>query len=717
MKADLINSQARRSSGHRLDSLLRPRSIAVIGASAKGNRGARILRNLKRFGYTGQAYAVNPNYTEVEGFPCHPSLEDLPDAPEFVAVAVPAERAVDAIRSATRVGSRAGLIIGSGFGEGAGLGSDLAREIGAICFNTGFRLCGPNCYGILNVSEGMAAFSGNVVDPIVRGSIGFVLQSGAISHATHDTALGRGLGVSAIITSGNELNCELSEYVDFLVDDPATKVIAVFIEGLKKPAAFAAAARRALEANKPVIALKVGRSERGKRSTLAHTGSVAGSDEAYEGLFKSTGVVRVNDIEEYIETLLLMSSVRRPRTPGVALASISGGLTTLISDMSEEVGIELPPVGDATRSALGEALPDFGVASNPLDTTGLLAEKPEILPQVTQAFLQDPAISAFGLLFNTPRGCEPQRKLYLSHANVLQQAQALTDKPLFGLAVVSGRVDEEVAGILAQQGVPYLAGARAGLLAVRHWANYDARRHELLTRVPAAPKKLGCNPLTSEQVYSERASMELLAPYGIRFPRRAQAATAADAAARANEIGYPAVLKVDSPDIPHKTEVQGVRLGLRNEVEVLQAFAEVIADARRHVPTARLEGVTLQEMARGGVEILLGVVRDPQFGPQLAVAPGGIFVELLRAAQVRRLPISRAEAAEMLNTPVLQKLLCGYRGAPPADVDALLDMMEGLSSAALDLGPMISEIDLNPVLVLERGKGALALDALIVTKD
>lgn len=705
------------SPAHALDALLRPRSIAVIGASAKGNRGSRILRNLRRFGYAGQAFAINPNYAEVEGYPCHPSLDDLPVVPEFVAVAVPAERAVDGIRSAARVGSRAGLIIGGGFGEGAGRGADLAREIAALCNGSGLRLCGPNCYGILNVAERVAAFSGNVVDPLLPGPVGFVLQSGAISHATHDTALGRGLGVSAIITSGNELNCELSEYVDFLVQDEQTRVVAVFIEGLKKPAAFAAAARRALEAGKPVVALKVGRSERGQRSTLAHTGSVAGADEAYDGLFASAGVIRVHDIEEYIETLLLMSARRRPSTPSVALASISGGLTTLISDIAEEVGIELPAVGDGTRRALEAALPDFGVPSNPLDTTGLLAERPEILPQVTQAFLDDPAISSFGLLFNTPRGCEPQRKLYLSHAAALQQAQSLTDKPLFGLAVVSGRVDEDVTAILAQQEVPFLSGARAGLEAVRHWAGYATRRAKLLARATATPLRLGRSPLTGGQIHSERASMNLLELYGIRFPRRERAVNAEEAASRATEIGFPVVLKVDSPDIPHKTEVQGVRLGLRNAAEVSLAFDEVMASARRHSPAARIEGVTLQEMVRGGVEILLGVVRDPQFGPQLAVAPGGVFVELLRSAQVRQLPVSRAEAEEMLSVSVLRKLLSGYRGAPAADVDALLDMIEALSSAALEFGPAVSEIDLNPVLVLERGKGALALDALIVTKD
>lgn len=702
-------------SQHYLDRLLRPRSVAVVGASAKGNRGSRILRNLRRFGFEGHACAINPNYKDVEGYPCYGSLDDTPEAPDFVAIAVPAAGAVAAVEAAVKRGSRAGLIIGGGFGEGAGEGADLAARIKEIAAAHEFKLCGPNCYGVLNVTDRVAAFSGNVVDPLTPGSIGFVLQSGAISHATHDTALGRGLGISAIITSGNELTCELSEYVDWMVQDPATKVIAVFIEGLKNPQRFAIAARKALEAGKPVVALKVGRSERGRRSTLAHTGSVAGSDESYEGLFRRAGVIRVNDLEEYIETLLLMSSTRRPRSSGMALASISGGLTTLISDVSEDVGIDLPAISDATREALSAALPGFGLASNPLDTTGLLAEKPEILPRVTQAFLDDEAISSFGLLFNTPRGCEPQRKLYLSHAEVLNKAQALTDKPLFGLAVVAGRIDEEVAQILGRSGVPFLNGAKAGLRALKHWSNYSQRRDVLLKRPqPNASLPSLHEPLAVEKVFSERESMEILQKYGVPFPKRWSASNAVDAVQRSKEAGFPVVMKVDSEDIAHKTEVGGVKVNLQNEAEVQAAFDAIMSSVKRHAPAARLAGVTIQPMIRGGLEILLGVVRDPQFGPQIVVGLGGVFVELFKDAQVRQLPITREDAREMLEAPMLKMLLGGYRGARRSDVEALIDCMLALSTAGLELGDRLGEIDLNPVRVMEEGKGVIALDALIV---
>jgi acetyltransferase len=634
--------------------------------------------------------------------------------PDFLAIAVPSQKTVGVIREAAQAGVKGGLIIGGGFGEGAGEGKDIAAEIKAICDTSQMKLCGPNCYGVLNVHDQFAGFSGDIVDPLTPGSVAFVIQSGAVSHAVHDSAIGRGLGISAIVTSGNELVCELSEYVDWFIDHAETRVIGVFIEGLKDPTRFARVAQRALEKGKPIVALKVGRSEKGQRSTLAHTGSVAGSDESYEGLFKRHGVVRVQDLDEYLETLLLMSSVRRPRTSGVALASISGGLTTLVSDLAEDAGVNLPAIGEATTGRLKAALPGFGLASNPLDTTGLLAEKPEILPKVISAFLEDEHISAFGLLFNTPKGCDAQRDLYVKHAQMLAQAQSSCDKPVFGLAAISGPVDPEVVTRLADAQVPFIIGARAGLRAVKNWTAYEEARSARITQSGALASGLGLRQESAASMFVEREAMDWLEQYGLRFPERRFAHSTEEAIHHASELGYPVALKIDSPTIAHKTEIGGVQLGVRSAEAVREAYATILARASTGAPEAVIRSVCVQKMSPSGVELLIGVTRDPQFGLQLAVGPGGIFVELLRSAQVRQIPISRRDAEEMLDTPVLNALLGGFRGQKPADVPALIEAMLAVSNAASDLGGRLADIDLNPVIVRETGNGVLALDALIV---
>lgn len=700
---------------HALDALMAPRSIAVIGASPRGNRGTVMLRNIREQGFAGPLYAINPKHTEIEGVACFPSISSLPERPDLLAIALPAASSVKALQEAAEAGIPAGLMIAGGFAEGAGIGADLQAQVQQIARTADIKVCGPNCYGIINVATGAAPYSGGIVKPLTRGNVGYVLQSGALTHALHDTLVGRGPGISAIVTSGNEAVVELAEYVDWLLDDPGTDVIALFIEGLKNPARFAEVAKKALDLGKPIVALKAGRTQRGQRATLAHTGSVAGSDAAYEGLFRKFGVIRADDIDDMRETLVLLAAGRRPAADGVAIASISGGITTVLSDLAETCGLDTPAPSEETRARLSAALPDFGIANNPLDTTGVLAEDPAILSAVADAFLSDPNVGCFALALNSPLGTEGHRE----RARMIASAQADIDKPLVCFSVTSFGVDRELVNILAKQRVPLLMGARETILALARWVWFEQRRRAFAAERGPDASGRGRPPALppGKAVLAERDASSLLRDYGLRFPAQGDAGDAETAAKLAKELGFPVVMKIDSPDIAHKTESGGVRLGVQSTAEARRVFAEIMQSAAAYAPRARLNGVLVQSTAPKGFEVLLGLTRHGAFGLQMVVGVGGTFVEILQQVSQRPLPLCRADANEMIDETLLGKLLAGFRGSGPYDRAALIDTMLALSDAACDMGARLEELEVNPLLVLPEGQGVLALDALTVLGD
>lgn len=697
--------------------LMKPSSIAVVGASSRVNRGTMVIRNLKRFGFQGKVYAVNPKYKEIEDIPCYPTLADLPGPVDFVVCALGSKHVISVMKQAGKIGARAGLVIASGFGDGTGKGKGLSQELYSTCDEFGIKVCGPNCYGLLNVFGNAAPFSGAIVEPLQKGNIGFVLQSGAITRTIHDTPLGRGLGISYIVTSGNETVVELSEYVNWMLDDPQTQVIVTFIEGLKNPARFALVAEKALKMGKPIIALKVGRSVKGQRSTLAHTGSIAGSDASYEAVFQKYGVVRVYDFDELIETALLFSSSRKPHGCGFALVSISGGITGVTADLSEDIGLKLPQLEEATVKQLEEILPDFASIDNPLDTTGVVAENIDDLNEIIPVLDRDRGISAVAVAFNTPQSSESGRNFFKEKSRVLADVYKSVQKPLISFAAASGPVDPEVNGNLKNHGIPFLMGLRESLLAMHRWAWYFERQR--LAELPAGRVGQGkgiarVDDCSCQGILSESESKALLKQYGITVTRQELVNNAEEAVAAGRSIGFPVVLKIDSADIPHKTEAGGVKIGIETEKAVLEAYNEIIASVSKYNPSARINGVMVQEMVPPGVEVLLGVTKDPQFGLQIAIGMGGIFVELIRSAALRPVPLAERDVEEMIDSLPLGKLLRGFRGSGPADREALIDAALALSDFAVDLGDSLSEVDINPLVVLPEGKGVIAVDSLVV---
>jgi acetate---CoA ligase (ADP-forming) len=698
---------------HNVQPLLAPRGIAVVGASPRGNRGSRVLENLDRFGYTGQVVVVNPRYGEVLGRPAVASVTGLPDGIDLVVVAVGADRAGEVVRAAGEAGIRGLVVIGSGFGEG-GNGRERGDELAALIAKYDLVVCGPNCYGTLDLGSGTAAYSGRVVDPIVRGNVALVMQSGALTHAVTDSALGRGLGLSAVVTTGNEVSTTVSDYVAWYAEDDATDVIGVFVEGLRDAAKFAEACRRARARGKAVVVLASGTSETGRRAAMAHTGAISGAAAALDGLLTSVGATRVEDLDEFRETLLLFSALSgrpAPTASGVAALSISGGACGLTADAADVVGVELPAFAPATIAALAAGLPDFAAVNNPLDVTGAAAEDPQILASALRAAADDPAVGAVVFAMNVGLAGAGQEEFYRDQARILAQAAAATSKPVVLVAMTSGALDPVIAAITASAGVPVLLGVRPALRALRSWLSWPAGGG----REAAAPVEPRAWP-SAHAVATGADALDALVAAGIPVARHRLVTTCDEAAAAVAALTGPAVLKVESPDIAHKTEAGGVRLRVTAENAADEA-ALLLADVGAAEPGARVEGILVQEMVTGErLECLVGIVADPQVGLCLSVAPGGVLAELVGPAAARPVPLTGADVEELIDGSVLGTLLAGYRGGPAMDRDALVDAAVRFSRLAASL-PGLAAAEMNPLLVGERGHGVAAVDCLLVRDE
>jgi acetyltransferase len=701
-----------------LTPLFRPHGIVVVGASPRGNRGLKVLSNLERLGYDGPVYAVNPKYANVGGYPCVPRIGDLPERVDLVLAAVAAERVVPIIDESGRSGIRSAVVISSGFGDG-GQGSDRGAELRATLDAHAMVAVGPNCYGILDVHERVAAYAGSIVNPLVPGGVALVLQSGALSHSVTDSAVGRGLGLSALVTTGNELSLTLSDYVSWFVRDPRTNVIGIFLEGLRDAEEFAEAARAARAAGKPVVVLATGRSDRGRAAALAHTGAISGSSAALSGLLRSVGAVQVGDLDEFRETLLLLSTLDLARSSqssrghGAAITSVSGAGTGLIADLSSLVGLDLPEPTDRARQGIQAALPDFCVASNPLDATGTAAEDGTILPTVMGHLADHPDVGIACFAFNIAQGSGGQEGFYQEQAELLATYAESSVVPTVGLSMAAGPVDPRIVRTLGEQGVPLLNGMRPGLTALAAWSRWVG------AGAAAAPPTIDHRPIPGERrVLDSRSAFSALTGVGIAVPRYEFVHTPEQAANAATRIGFPCVLKIESADIQHKTEIGGVRVGLHSSMQVDEVAQAMWSAVRSAVPHATLDGLVVQRMVDGDVmECLVGVVRDPQVGLVLSIAPGGVFVELTGDAQSLPVPVDRAAANSLIDSGPLGALLAGYRGEKPFDREALVDLIVSFSELAASYGRELGAAEVNPVLVGRAGSGAVAVDCLIVRDE
>ncbi|MFQ5915861.1 MAG: acetate--CoA ligase family protein [Nitrospinota bacterium] len=700
-----------------LRALLKPRSVAVVGASEEPGRGRNVMANLLLAGFDGPIVPVNPKYSSAAGLPCIGDLSALPHPVDLAIFAIPAPAVAPALRKVSRGSVGAAIVLSSGFGESGETGKALERDLISAAESSGTRVCGPNCLGLINVQDGMAAYSASLKQPPRPGRIGVVSQSGTLCigliHARAD------LGFSYIISTGNEADVRCDECIRFLADDPQTGLIALFLEGVGSPQGFLEALDAAERAAKPVVVLKAGRSIGGRRATLAHTGSLSGSERVFCGLFAQKGVIQVSDLDEQLATLSLLSQGRRPAGAGVGIVTVSGGQCALLCDAAEEIPLDLPELAPETSTRLRTVMPGFATIANPLDTTGAGVVRRDIYGESLRIFSEDPRLHLIAVLQDLPAGlgADSQRHYQGICESVVQTARS-TDKPTAVFTQFSGTMDPEMAKTLREGNVPLLQGLGPALRAIRNWISHSEKRRagrsaqagpesvrddDLILRLKAAK-----GPLT------ERESKEILGRCGITVAREALAESESEALRLAESLGFPVVFKVDSSDLAHKSEAGAVRLGIFSPDGVRSAYGEILYAVRRYRPDAKVNGVLVQEQIPPGVEVIIGLATDDQFGKTVLVGLGGVWAEALEDVSVRLVPISRRDAEEMLDELRGSNLLGGVRGRGPSDREAIIEALLALSEFGRLYGDLVKEVDVNPLIVGPEGTGAKAADALIV---
>lgn len=709
----------------RLGKLLRPRAIAVVGASETLGNGRNAVQNLIEVGYPGRIYPVNSRYESVLGLACYPSLAALPERPDAVYIGIGAEKAVEEVRAAGALGISAAVVHAGGFAEVGQAGAELQRRLADAAAESGVAICGPNCLGLINVHDKVMLYGASMPRELKPGPIGAVFQSGSTLLALMNA--GRDLRFSYLISSGNEAVLDSSDYFDFLVDDPGTRLIIGFIDGFRKPDRFAAMAERAAKVHKPIILLKPGRSEAGRQAALAHTGALAGSDEVMEAMFRRYGVIRALDLNELIETSVLFSRVAHsPDVGGVAVTGVSGGEIAVVLDSAADHGVELPALAPSVKEKIEGALPKHVKVGNPLDMTATGLYQPDLYRQALLNLDNDPGCGLVAVSQDFPGGMgEVQSQRYQDAAGAFVEAAAGMSKPLVIFSNLSGDIDPKVRAILDGGNVPLLLGTRESMKAIAELVRFGARKPclpadagsdaEAVSSLDGvALEALRAKLKAARGPLSEQDSKHLLSQIGIRVPREVLTQSADRAADAADQIGYPVVLKIVSADIPHKTEAGGVRLNLSSRREVAAAWGEIMANAQAYAPSARIDGVSVQEQVVGGLEMIVGCSRDEQFGPVILFGLGGIFVEVMKDVQMALAPVGHAEAEALIRSLRGFPLLDGARGRPRADVAALVEAVVTLSRLASAMGHELQALDINPLLVLPEGRGVVAADALVV---
>jgi acyl-CoA synthetase (NDP forming) len=706
---------------------MNPKSVAIIGASqrppitglAREPRGNRVIRNLKNFGYPGRIVAVNPKYTEVMDCPCYPDIGAIPDPVDCVVLAVPNRHVPDLLDSAAAAGVRAAVVFSAGFAEIGEEGKQRQARFEALSRDRGFLICGPNCYGILNVFGKAPLFASPIPPGFLAGPVALVSQSGGLSTTIANASiLNRRVGLSHIVSCGNQSGACFEEYFNYLVEDENTRVIAAFVEGFKQPDKLLAVARKAAAHNKPLIILKGGRSEVSKRAAATHSGSLAGAAEIIDAAFRQTGIVSVRSLNELIDAISVFSCdtfvSRYNGGRRIGVLSGSGGECTLVSDAASNVGLEVPELTESTKAQLQEAVADFGNMNNPLDGTGAMYDDEKIFPRLLQALVDDANIDVvtINLEANDPRPKE--LKSGNRFAAAIEKAAASSNKPVACFSsVVGGPVDPEILLPLREAGVPLMEGAECATATIRYLAEYfefQKNRQAIAPKqvqTPLQPVKLSSGILGAE------AAFHLFEQFAIPIAATVLARSADEAATAADKVGYPVVLKIESAQITHKSDVGGVALRLSNAAEVREAYTRIQTEVRKRAPSATIEGVVVQRMAGEGIEMILGVKRDPMFGPVVLCGFGGILVELLKDVVIGIPPLSHAQALDMIKRLRGFPILGGARGKPPADLDALCEAMVGLSQLAVTYRDQHAGLDINPLIVLPKGHGVIAVDALV----
>jgi acyl-CoA synthetase (NDP forming) len=704
-------------SPERLREFFNPGSVALVGATEKSMWSVITYNNLKALKFPGKIYPVNPNRDSVHGEKAYKSLLDIEGPVDLAYVMVPTGQIMNVMREAASKKIRNLVVLTSGFREVGQEGAKLEEELHQFAIDNDQLILGPNGNGFVNFSSMITPYGLQLTPPLHKGPVGVILQSGALASAVLALAQARNIGFSFIVSMGNETMIDATDMIDYLIEDEETKVIALFLESIRYPAEFLRVARKAFERGKPIVALKIGRSEKSAHTAMAHTGSLVGNDSINDAVFRQLGVIRVNSLEDLLTTAGLLGYT--PPIPGRRMAAVtpSGGACDILSDRSEDERIELPDFSPSTKAKLKEIVPNFSTVHNPLDVTGFILVDRTLLRRSLEVVSRDPEFDFVLCLTEPPRVQPPD--LEALHAQYRELANIVHQSPIPILLVMNTALDITPFGkeIINQYNLHFVGGMEHGMTAIGKavWWHEKYRNRHLKK---ADPRPLEAPRLTDAEArgeWSEYKARNFLQANNIPVVPGKLAANAEEAAAAAKQFGFPVVLKIQSEDIPHKSDIGGVQLNLSTEDEVKEAYRVILENVRKHAPASRLDGVLVSPMRPSGTELLVGIVRDPLWGLVMAVGIGGVFVEIFKDSSLRVLPVDKDEVKTMLEELRGLPLLKGARGRMPADLDRVAEVIYQISRLALASGDQLEELEINPLWV--RGDQAEALDALIKWKE
>jgi len=693
-----------------LEMLFNPRSVAVIGASENPDKlGYGILANIIQSGFSGPIYPINPKATEILGLKNYPSVLDIPDPVDLVVIVVPGKFVPPLLEEAGQKGVRGAIIISAGFREAGPEGAKMEQQLVATAKQYGMRLIGPNCLGLIDTLTPInASFAAGMPS---KGTIAFTSQSGALCTAILDYALAKNIGFSHFVSLGNKADVDEVALFQAWGQDDQTNVIIGYIEGVKDGQAFIKTARDAAR-RKPIIVVKSGRTASGSKAVSSHTGSLAGSDAAYDAAFKQAGVLRAESVQELFDYSTAFAYQPPLQGNRIAIVTNAGGPGVMATDALERQGLVLASLQPETEAALANVLPAAANIHNPIDVLGDAAA--DRYGAALEAALQDSAVNG-AILILTPQTVTDIK----GTAEALVRASKGSKKPVLGCFMgekeVSKGVDILSANLVPNYPFPERAVAAFGAM-YRYYTwkqqppaeikSYDVDKD-------AVAKLFATIRADGRKTIGDAEAGAILQAYGITTPKSAVKATPDEAVAYCHEIGYPVVMKIASPDILHKSDVGGIIVGVKNDQEVRQAFDTLIERAKAHKPDATIWGAQIQEMVTNAREIIIGMNRDPQFGPLVMFGLGGIYVEVLKDVTFRVAPMSKLQAQEMVESIRSYKLLTGVRGQAPSDLDAVVDTILRVSQLVTDFAE-IAEMDINPLLVRDQGKGAVAVDMRLI---
>jgi|688.fasta_scaffold69553_2 acetyltransferase len=703
----------------RIDKIFNPSSIAIIGASERQETvGYAVLNNLLTMGFEGEVYPINPKRDTILGHKAFPTLSSVNQKIDLAVIATPAQTVPDLIRECGKLGIQSAIIITSGFAEIGEDGAKLQAEIEQLRIEYKMRIIGPNCLGVINPWIGLnASFAGKMPSP---GKVGFISQSGALCTSILDWAISNNVGFSNFVSIGSMMDIEFADLIDYFNDDEKTESIILYVESIKKPEEFIKAARR-FTSRRPIFAIKSGRFEEGSKAAASHTGALAGSDDVYDAALEKAGIIRVKRVKDLINVAQSLSMQDIPQGNRLCILTNAGGPGVIATDAVIERGGRLATLTDKTMESLNQALPSFWSHGNPVDVLG--DARAERYEKAIDICIQDENTDALMIIFTPQAMSEP-----VQTSRAVSRIAKRYKKPIFTSWMGAEYVEEGVK-MLLKYGIPSYQTPEQAIDAFSFMYKYlqlndnlkkgEAEGEVTAIKVSAETIKTYKDLIESikkegkRDFLNEVETKSLMEEYKIPTTKTKLATTEAEAAQIAESIGYPVVLKIQSPQILHKTDAGGVMLSLKNAEQVQEAFRKIVQNAKEYNSEASIEGVTVQKMVRlsGGVELLIGLKKDPVWGPAIVFGSGGVNVELLQDTAISLLPINKFFASHLIEKTKVFKLLQGYRGQEGANLDYLRDILVNFAQLVIDF-PEIAEIDINPLLI--KGNEAIALDARII---